>query len=32
MSEQAYTSAVQSLYRQSRAKQAPGVLAIRVAA
>jgi hypothetical protein len=32
MSEQAYASAVQSLYRQSRAKQAPGVLTIRVAA
>jgi hypothetical protein len=32
MSEQAYASAVQSLYRQSRGKQAPGVLTIRVAA
>jgi hypothetical protein len=31
-SEQAYSSAVQSLYRQSRGKQAPGVLAVRVAA
>jgi hypothetical protein len=32
LSEQAYGQAVQSLYRQSRAKQAPGVLQIRVAA